>query len=149
MMGLLLRNPWVILGITAALAASHLALYAQGRSDGRNAAEVVHQRAVAEDSARDQADRDAVQRALDDRAARLADKERTIAEAIKNANQQFDTIKTVVRREIVDRPVYRDCRIDERMRQHLNAALAGGGMPGAAGVPAGGSELSGGAAVAP
>ena len=149
MMGLLLRNPWVILAIIAALAASHIALYAQGRSDGRNAAEVEHQRAAAEETARDQADRDAVQRALDERAARLADKERTIAEAIVNANQQFDTIKTVVRREIVDRPVYRDCRIDERMRQHLNAALAGGGMPGAAGVPAGGSELSGGAAVAP
>ena len=148
MMGLLLRNPWVILGITAALAASHLALYAQGRSDGRNAAEVVHQRAVAEDSARDQADRDAVQRALDERAARLADKERTIAEAIVNANQQFDTIKTVVRREIVERPVYRECRIDERMRQHLNAALAGGDVPGTEGVTAGGSELPGGAAVA-
>ncbi len=149
MMGLLLRNPWVILAIIAALAASHLALYAQGRSDGRNAAEVAHQRAAAEETARDQADRDAVQRALDERAERLADKERTIAEAIKNANQKIDTIRTVVRREIVERPVYRECRISAGMFDNLNAALAGGDVPGAAGVTAGGSELSGGAAVAP
>lgn len=111
---MILPNPWAL--VAAILAVGGLAggAYIKGRLDGTAVEQA--QQAKAADVARD----------ARDAAARAA------AEAIAAIEIKHVTIRQEVQREILEKPVYRDCLHDARGMQLINAAL---GFPGY--VPAG------------
>lgn len=73
-------------------------------------------------------------------AAAAASASEAAASAIAGIRVEQRTIRQEVQREIVERPVYRDCEHPPGVVQRLDAALAGTGSgrprPGADGVPA-------------
>lgn len=106
--------------------------YAKGRADG-HAVEASHwqarelaqqQRAIAE--------RAQLQAALDARSAALAARQQEAADAVVQIRTEYLPSKTIVKREVVERAVYRECVVGERMRDVLNAALRGDPASGAA-----------------
>ena len=69
------------------------------------------------------------------------------ADAIAEIRVEYLPGKTEIRRQIVERAVYRDCRIDDGMRDILNAALRGRPIaPEPQPVAAGGGLVPGGTA---
>lgn len=121
--------------VAAAAALVLLALlagtYGKGRSDGRavQSADYAVERATAHAQA--EAERLAIQSALDARTAELARKSEEAANAVAQIRIEYLPGKTVVKREVVERAVFRDCHIGDGMRDTLNAALAGRPVPGA------------------
>ena len=109
-------SPWAVVGAAGLL----LAAYGAGRWDGARLERESQQRA--EETAR---------RATE---AALA----ATAEAISKITVKHQTIRQEVQREIVEKPVYRDCRADPGVLQLYNAAKTG-----AEPEPVGGSELPG------
>lgn len=105
--------------------------YTKGRGDGRavQAAEYATERATAAQEA--EQERQALQAALDARTAELAKRTQEAADAVAEIRTEYLPGKTVIRREVVERPVFRDCRVGDGMRNTLNAALAGRPVPGA------------------
>ena len=105
--------------------------YTKGRGDGRavQAAEYATERATAAQEA--EQERQALQAALDARTADLARRTQEAADAVVQVRTEYLPGKTEVRRIVVDRPVYRDCRIDSGVRDLIDAALAGRPVPGA------------------
>ena len=108
--------------------------YVKGRSDGRavQAAEYAQERATAHAQA--EAERAALQAALDARTAELARKSEEVAHAVAQVRVEYLPGKTLVKREIVERAVFRECRTGDRVRDTINSALAGRPVPGAADV---------------
>jgi hypothetical protein len=105
--------------------------YAKGRDDGYavQAAEYAQERAEAH--AKAEAERAAVQDALDARTAELARKTEEAAHAVAQVRTEYLPGKTLVKREVVRDVVYRDCRITPSVRESIDAALRG--RPAAAG----------------
>lgn len=99
--------------------------YVKGRGDGRaveashwQAREIEHQqRAIAE--------REQLQAALEARSAELAARQQEAADAVVQIRTEYLPAKAIIRREVVERAVYRDCRVGDSMRDTLNAALRG------------------------
>ena len=118
--------------------------YTKGRGDGRavQAAEYATERATAAQEA--EQERQALQAALDARTAELARRTQEAADAVVQVRTEYLPGKTEVRRIVVDRPVYRDCRIDAGLRDILDAALAGRPVPGAAPERGGAARVPGG-----
>lgn len=102
-------------GIAAAVVLALVAgAYAYGRYDGRQLAEA-HQLQL-----------DAVAKTAQEAASRSA------AEAIAKIEVRHVTIRQEIQREILEKPVYRDCRHDDLGLSLVNEALHG---------PAGGGQL--------
>ncbi len=118
--------------------------YTKGRGDGRavQAAEYATERATAAQEA--EQERQALQAALDARTAELARRTQEAADAVVQVRTEYLPGKTEVRRIVVDRPVYRDCRIDAGLRDILDAALAGRPVPGAEAERGGAARVPGG-----
>jgi hypothetical protein len=138
-----LGNPYAMLGLVLALVATHGTAYVRGRADG-GAREAAHWQAdalkAAEAASRERA---AIQRALDERTAALAKQQREAADAVAQIRVEYLPGKTLVRREVAERVVYRDCRVGERMRDTINSALAGRPVSGIETVPGGDAGLPG------
>lgn len=118
----MLRNslfPWAIVVLVAA---SGTSLYG-GYRWGHGAAEDQQLAAVARDQ------------------ALFGKVQESVAQAIAGMTVKNVTVRQEVQREIVEKPVYRDCRHDARVMQLINAALTGS-------VPAGASTVPGSGAVA-
>lgn len=128
---LLSRLPHISVAAAMAIAIGYT--YHTGRSHGRALAELECAQIQQQRDARDAesarvwtAHLDALdqqRRAAEERAARAATQ--TVTEYLPG--------RLEVRREIVERAVYRDCVVSDRMRDVINAAL--GGHPVANGVP--------------
>lgn len=131
--------------LAAALALSLIigGCYLKGRSDGRAVQAAEYAQELAEAAQAAAQERQALQAALDARTAELAKRTQEAADAVVQVRTEYLPGKTEVRRIVVDRPVYRDCRIDSGVRDLIDAALAGRPVPGAvdgggaAGVPGG------------
>ncbi len=122
---------YLALAIVAVLAASHLGLYLTGRGDGAKseaarwqAQEIERQQAAAEQYR-------ALQAQLAAREAELAERQQEGANAVERVRTEYLPGKTIVRREVVEVPAYRDCRVTGSVRHALDAALAGRPVPGA------------------
>lgn len=137
----------VTTGLILIVAAAALGYaYAQGRSDG-----AAHERAEcldreAERTAAAERDRAGWQAQIDalDAARRRAAQE--AANAIIQVRTEYLPGRIEVRREVVERAVYRACVVSDRVRDILDGALAGRPVPDAGAVGAGGDSLSGDAA---
>ena len=129
-------NPLALLGpyrylVLAAVAAIVVAgAYVSGRIDGRaveasrwQARELEHQQRAA-------ADREQLQAALDARSAELAARQQEAANAVVQIRTEYLPAKTIVRREVAERVVFRDCVIGSELRDTLNAALRGSPVAG-------------------
>ena len=114
----------VTTGLILIVAAAALGYaYAQGRSDG-----AAHERAEcldreAERTAAAERDRTEWRAQIDAWEAERRRLEQEAADAIAEIRVEYLPGKTEIRRQIVERAVYRDCRIDDGMRDILNAAL--------------------------
>ncbi len=110
--------------------------YLKGRGDGRAVESAHWQQLEVEHQAHVLAQREQLQAALDARTAELAARQQEAADAVVQVRTEFLPAKTIVKREVVERPVFRDCRIGDGMRSTLDAALRGDP---AAGTPGGGA----------
>ena len=138
----------VTTGLILIVAAAALGYaYAQGRSDG-----AAHERAEcldreAERTAAAERDRTEWRAQIDAWEAERRRLEQEAADAIAEIRVEYLPGKTEIRRQIVECAVYRDCRIDDGMRDILNAALRGRPIaPEPQPVAAGGGVMSGRAA---
>lgn len=146
---MIIPSPRLIGGVVAAaaLVASHTVAWRTGAGVERShwqAQQIEQQAAQAAQAAEWRAQIDAY-----DAARRKAEQE--AADAINEIRVEYLPGKIEIRKQFVDRPVYRECRVDERVRDILDAALRGRpAAPAASGpVAAGGGSLPGGAADAP
>ena len=105
-------------------------VYGKGRSDGRAVQAAEYAQEVATAHAQAEAERAALQAALDARTAELARKSEEVANAVEAVRVEYLPGKTIVKREVVRDVVFRECRTGERVRDTLNAALAGRPVPG-------------------
>jgi len=81
---------------------------------------------------------------LAERDAALARKTEEAAHAVAEVRTEYLPGKTIVRREVVEVPAYRDCRITGSVRHALDAALAGRPVPGAEAERGGAARVPGG-----
>lgn len=111
--------------IAAVIAALVAGAYIGGRSDGRavQAVECAADKAKAE--AKALKERQAIQDALNARAAELERAQQEGANAIAQVRVEYLPAKTIVKREVVEKRVFTDCRIGDGMRDTINAALGG------------------------
>lgn len=125
-------KPYMILAVLIGLIATHAGTYMKGHKAGavRELAKCQDQQLQdAQDASRAL---EAIQQQLREREIEWAAKQQEAADAIAHVRVEYLPGKTIVKREVVREPVYRDCRVSGGMRDTLNAALAGRPVPGAA-----------------
>ena len=116
----------VTTGLILIVAAAALGYaYAQGRSDG-----AAHERAEcldreAERTAAAERDRTEWRAQIDAWEAERRKAEQEAANAIGQIRTEYLPAKTIVRREVVEKQVYNECRIGGEVFDTLNAALTG------------------------
>lgn len=116
----------VTTGLILIVAAAALGYaYAQGRSDG-----AAHERAEcldreAERTAAAEGDRTELRAQIDAWEAERRRLEQGAANAIAEIRVEYLPGKTIVRREVVEKPIYSECRIGGEMLKTLNDALTG------------------------
>ncbi len=108
-------NPWLILAGLVLAAALTGGAYRQGREDGEAKIEA------------QQARENSIAAKATEAAASAA------ARAISAIKVQNRTITQEVQREVIDRPVYRDCLHSPDQLRNINAALTGASVPEPAG----------------
>ena len=118
--------------------------YGKGRSDGRAVQAAEYAQELAEAAQAAAQERAALQAALDARTAELAKRTQEAADAVVQVRTEYLPGKTIVRREVVEVPAYRDCRITGSVRHALDAALAGRPVPGAEAERGGAARVPGG-----
>lgn len=140
----MIAKPYAILALVLLLGATHGAAYLQGFKQGSKveaarwqAQEIERQQQAAKQA---QALRDQ----LAERDAALARKTEEAAHAVAEVRTEYLPGKTIVRREVVEVPAYRDCRITGSVRHALDAALAGRPVPGAEAERGGAARVPGG-----
>lgn len=140
----LLRSPWAILAIAAVLLATHAGVAAKAyeagsvRESSRWQAQEIRRQEQAAEQYR------ALQAQLAAREAALAEKQQEGADGIAEIKVVQLPARVEIRRQIVERAVYRECRADQRLLDIVNAARAG--RPYAAPVPAADGGMPGDAA---
>ena len=118
-------RPYTYAAAAVALLATVGTAYTVGRLDGR-----AHERSAcltreAERTAAAERDRTEWRAQIEAWEAERRRLEQEAADAVAEIRVEYLPGKTEVRRQIVERAVYRDCRIDDGMRDILNAALRG------------------------
>lgn len=135
MLGLISRfipAQYVWMVVAGALVVSHGAVGALGFDYGATRTESAWKGRHAKMLEKKAEEKDAlrIELAARDEALRKLEQER--ADAVIQVRTEFLPAKEVVRRVVVEKPVYRDCRLgDDGLRDAINAALRG--QPGAAG----------------
>lgn len=116
---------YLYLALAAMFAVALGGSYMRGRSDGRAAEAVTWQRKEIDRQQQEAIAREELQHALDARNAEITQRQQDAANAVVQIRTEFLPGKTIVKREVVEKPVYRDCVIDDSMFNVLNAALRG------------------------
>ena len=125
-------RPYMILAVLIGLIATHAGTYWKGHKAGavRELAKCQAQQLQdAQDASRAL---EAIQQQLREREAQWVQQQQETANAVAQVRVEYLPGKTIVKREVVREPVYRDCRVSPGVRDTLNAALAGRPVPGAA-----------------
>ena len=125
-------RPSMILAVLVGLIATHAGTYWKGHKAGavREVAKCQAQQLQdAQDASRAL---ESLQQQLREREAKWVRQQQEAADAIAQVRVEYLPGKTIVKREVVREPRYRDCAVSPGMRDTLNAALAGRPVPGAA-----------------
>ena len=125
-----MARPYLILAALICLIGLMGGTFAKGVSWGRTQATEKCQAEKLESQQREIVERAALQAAIDQREEQIRERERRGADAVIKVRTEYLPGKVVVKREVVERAVFRDCRIGG-MRDTLNAALAGKPVSGA------------------
>lgn len=144
----LIPKPYLVVALVVGLIALMGGTFAKGASWGRAQATSRCNAEKIEVQQREIAERAVLQAAIDKRDAELRAKEQERANAIVQVRTEFLPAKTVVRKEVVERRVFTDCRIGDGMRDTLNAALRGRPAATVPALGAGDAGVSGGARAA-
>ena len=127
-------RPSMILAVLVGLIATHAGTYWKGHKAGavREVAKCQAQQLQdAQDASRAL---ESLQQQLREREAKWVRQQQEAADAIAQVRVEYLPGKTIVKREVVREPRYRDCVVSPGMRDTLNAALRGRPVPGAADV---------------
>lgn len=127
----MLGKPYLMLAALIGLIAIAGGSFSKGASWGRTQATERCQAEQLERQQQDIVERAALQAAIDQRDIEIRQREEEAANAIVQVRTEYLPAKTIVKREIVERPVYRDCRADDRLWELANAALRGDAAAGA------------------
>jgi len=120
------------LALVIGLIATHAGTYWKGHKAGA-VLEVAKCQARALEDAQDASRAlEAIQQQLREREAKWVKQQQEAANAVAQVRVEYLPGKTIVKREVVREPVYRDCRVSPGVRDTLNAALSGRPVPGAA-----------------
>lgn len=111
--------------VSALLIGSHAAMYAGGRSAGATASDARWLAVRAEEQAQREALQTRWRAQLDAWEAERRRLEQGAANAIAEIRVEYLPGKTIVRREVVEKPIYSECRIGGEMLKTLNDALTG------------------------
>ena len=123
---------YAALAIVAVLAGLYGIAYTKGHKAGA-AAELAKCQAQQIEDAQDASRAlEALQQQLREREAQWVQQQQEAADAVAQVRVEYLPGRTIVKREIVERAVFRDCRIGDGMRDTINSALAGRPVPGAA-----------------
>ena len=125
-----MARPYLILAALICLIGLMGGTFAKGVSWGRTQATEKCQAEKLESQQREIVERAALQAAIDQREEQIRERERRGADAVIKVRTEYLPGKVVVKREVVERAVFRDCRIGG-MRDTINAALAGKPVSGA------------------
>lgn len=139
----MLGKPYLILAALIGLIAIAGGSFGKGASWGGTRATAKCQAEKLEAQAQEIVERAALQAAIDKRDAELQAKEAEVADAIVKVRTEYLPGKTVVKREVVERAVFRECRVGDGMRRTIDAALAGHPVPGAGAEPSRSLGVSG------
>lgn len=111
-------NPWLILAFVLALGASHTWAYVKGGSSKENAI-------LAEQKRQDEL---------------VAKVQQSTADAIAQIKVKHVTVRQELEKQILERPVYRDCVADDRVLELVNEAITGNSAPGSGQLPTTGTD---------
>ena len=111
-------NPWLILAAVLALGASHTFVYIKGGSAKENAI-------LAEQKRQDEL---------------IAKVQQSTADAIAQIKVKHVTVRQELEKQILERPVYRDCSADDRVLELVNESITGNPAIGSGELPATGSD---------
>ena len=125
-------RPYMILAVAIALIATHAGVYLKGHKAGAVAELAKCQAQQIEDAQDASRALEALQQQLREREAQWVQQQQEAADAVAQVRVEYLPGRTIVKREIVERAVFRDCRIGDGMRDTINSALAGRPVPGAA-----------------
>ena len=123
---------YAALAIVAVLAGLYGIAYTKGHKAGAAAEVAKCQSRALEDAQEASRALEALQQQLREREAQWVQQQQEAADAVAQVRVEYLPGRTIVKREIVERAVFRDCRIGDGMRDTLNSALAGRPVPGAA-----------------
>ena len=118
-------RPYMILAVLIGLIATHAGLYLKGHKAGavREVAKCQAQQLQdAQDASRAL---EAIQQRLREREAKWTAQQQEAADAIAQVRVEYLPGKTIVKREIVERAVFRDCRVTPTALAAINGALTG------------------------
>lgn len=123
-------RPYMILAVLVGLIATHAGTYLKGHKAGSTRELAKCQYQQLQDAQEASRALEALQQQLREREAKWVQQQQEAADAIAQVRVEYLPGKTIVRREVVKLPA--DCVVGERLRDTLNAALAGRPVPGAA-----------------
>ena len=125
-------RPYMILAVLIGLIATHAGLYLKGHKAGTTRELAKCQAQQLQDAQAASRALEAIQQQLREREAKWVRQQEEAANAVAQVRVEYLPGRTIVKREIVERAVFRDCRIGDGMRDTINSALAGRPVPGAA-----------------
>lgn len=127
----MLPKPYMLVAALIGLIAIAGGSFGKGAEWGRVRAERACQAEQIEAQQREIVERAALQAAIDERTRERDELLQRTAEVVERVRTEYLPAKTIVRREVVERAVFRDCHAGERVRDTINAALAGRPVSGA------------------
>ena len=118
-------RPYMILAVLIGLIATHAGLYLKGHKAGavREVAKCQAQQLQdAQDASRAL---EAIQQRLREREAKWTAQQQEAADAVAQVRVEYLPGKTIVKREVVERAVFRECRVTPAALDAINGALIG------------------------
>ena len=121
----MIPRPYFALGLVLALIATHLAVGVKSYEGGVRAEAARWQAEALKDAQEAAQEREALQQQLREREAKWVQQQQEAADAIAAVRVEYLPGKTIVKREVVERAVFRECRVTPAALDAINGALIG------------------------
>lgn len=118
-------RPYMILAVLIGLIATHAGTYLKGHKAGSTREVAKCQARQLQDAQESSRALEALQQQLREREAKWVQQQQEAADAIAQVRVEYLPGKTLVKREIVERAVFRDCRVTPTALAAINGALTG------------------------
>ena len=118
-------KPYAILAVLIGLIATHAGTYWKGHKAGSVAELAKCQAQQIEDAHEASRTLEAIQQQLREREAQWVRQQQEAADAVAQVRVEYLPGKVIVKREVVERAVFRDCRVTPTALAAINGALTG------------------------